>query len=103
MRIDVYHHLDPDLERRLFSLITKQGDKIMGTLDTLAADVEANTSASQGMEQVLQTVNQELKDLQNSGNMIDPAALKVITDKIEANTADIVAKTLANTPAAPTA
>lgn len=73
----------------------------MPLLDTLAADVEANTNAAQALEQVLSTVVQELKDLQaNSGNTVDPVALKALTDKLEANTAEIVAKTLANTPAA---
>ncbi len=73
----------------------------MATLDTLTADVTAETNAAQGMKTVLTTVVQELKDLQaNSGDTIDPAALKALTDKLEANTADIVAATVANTPAA---
>lgn len=106
MKIDIhhYHHSEPAIEQkldRILKLLNQTQEKLMLLLDTLAADVEANTNAAAGLEQVLDTVVQELKDLQaNSGNTIDPAALKAITDKIEANTATIVAKTLANTPAA---
>lgn len=73
----------------------------MALLDTLAADVEANTSATASVVQVVNTIVQELKDLQAaSGNSVDPAALKAITDKLEANTAAIAAAVVAGTPAA---
>lgn len=74
----------------------------MATLDTLTADVQANQDAAAAMEQVLVTVVEELKALQASGT-VDPVALKALTDKLEANTAGIVAATVANTPAAPAA
>lgn len=108
MKIEIHHHhhhyLDTDAERRLIQGITQalkpQMEKLAMLLDTLAADVEAETNAATALETVLDTVAQELKDLQaRSGNTINPDDLKAITDKIEAKTAEIVQKTLANTPA----
>lgn len=74
----------------------------MATLDQLTTDVQANTDAAASVETLLTGVVQQLKDLQANGT-VDPAALKALTDKLEATTAGLAAAVVANTPAAPAA
>lgn len=70
----------------------------MALLDQLTADVAAQTTVDASIEQLLDNVVAQLKVLQAS-SPVDPAALKALTDQIEANNAAIVAKVTANTPA----
>lgn len=98
MTIHLIHSFDPSTERLLGALVNNL-EKIMSVLDTLTTDVQANTDAAASVEQVLQTVVQELNALQVNGS-VDPVALKALTDKLEATTAGLAAAVVANTPAA---
>ena len=76
---------------------------IQDALTKLQADVQAETNATAGMTQVLNTVSAELKAALALG---DPnqiiTQVQAISSTLETDTASIVAATLANTPAAPT-
>lgn len=69
----------------------------MATLDTLTADLQANTDVTSSVLTLIQTLAQEIKD---AGT--DPVALKALTDKLEQNTKSLSDAVAANTPAAPT-
>jgi hypothetical protein len=92
-----YHHgsaLECKLDR-LLTALTKQGDKIMATLDTLTADVTTNTSVEQSAVTLIGNLAAQIKA---AGT--DPVALKALTDQLEANDAALAAAVTANTPAA---
>ena len=98
LEIHHFHHIDPDLERKLdgyFNALISQQEKIMATLDQLTADVAADTSAVSSAVTLLTNLTASLKA---AGT--DPVALKALTDTLEANTAALSAAVVANTPAA---
>lgn len=68
----------------------------MATLDTLTADVTANTSQVASVSALLTNLTAEI-----TAAGTDPVALKALTDQLEANNAALSAAVVANTPAAP--
>lgn len=102
INIHVTHHLDPVIERlldRLSCALLTQGEKIMALLDQLTADVQADKDAVNSAITLINGLAQQIKD---AGT--DPAALKALTDQLEANTSSLAAAVTANTtpPAEPT-
>lgn len=99
MEVHVYHHLDPRLERKLdrvLHALLKNEEIIMAQLDTLTADVAADTDAVNSAVKLIEGLVQQIKD---AGT--DPVALKALTDRLEANTASLAGAVAANTSAAP--
>lgn len=81
--------------KSLLNLILKNQNKIMALLDTLTADVAAETTIDTSVETLLTQLTQAIKD---AGT--DPVALKALTDQMEANSAALQAAITANTPSA---
>lgn len=95
MKIHHLHYLDPGLERlidRLVFVLTNQLEKIMNILDTLTADVQANSTVTASVQTLITNLVQQIKD---AGT--DPVALKALTDQLEANNAALTAAVTANT------
>ena len=101
----VHLHIKPDHEvlARLdaifdrLDLISSNQENIMTIMDDLKASVQRNTDAESSVITLLQGISQQLKDALAAN---DPAAIKAVIDKIDANTAAAAAAVVANTPAA---
>jgi hypothetical protein len=84
--------------RSLLKRIIEIQETIMAALDTLTADVTANTSVTNS---AIALINNLAAEITAAGT--DPVALKALTDKLEANSAALAGAVTANTPAAPPA
>lgn len=71
---------------------------IMAALDTLEADLAANTDVTASAVTLLDTLHQELADAIASG---DPARVQAVADQLAANTQALADAVAANTDAAP--
>lgn len=71
---------------------------IMAALDTLEADLAANTDVVASAVTLLDTLHQELADAIASG---DPARVQAVADQLAANTQALADAVAANTDAAP--
>jgi primosomal protein N'' len=66
-------------------------------VDKLKSAVEANTSATQSVVTLVQTMAQQIKDAASTGDL---AQVNTLADNLMANTTAIAAAVTANTPAA---
>ena len=97
MKITIEHHhrLDPaigDWLERLIQVLIRQQEIIMADLTQLTADVTANTDAVNSAVTLIKGLADEIR---KAGT--DPAALKALTDKLEANTTALAEAVTANT------
>lgn len=83
-------------------LSSRRGEEMF---ESLQAKVEKIVSASDAMEVVLDEVRAKVTDLLGSSHLTDEdrAKLESLETALDVEAEDIIAKTLANTPAAPTA
>jgi molecular chaperone GrpE (heat shock protein) len=100
--IDLRIHIKPDPEVLARLDVLKQTldlamETIMTAMDDLNAAVQRNTDAESSVITLLQGISQQLKDALAAN---DPAAIKAVIDKIDANTAAAAAAVVANTPVA---
>jgi ABC-type transporter Mla subunit MlaD len=104
--IHIHHHFPAGAE--LLGLLTsflgelksikKELTHMSAEIDRLTASVAALTTAEQSSNALLAQLSQLIRD-----NANDPAALNALADSIDADTAEITAAVVANTPAAPAA
>lgn len=104
LRVDHYHHFPASAE--LLGLlkeilgelksIKKEQNHMSAEIDRLTASVASLTTAEQSSNALLAQLSQLIRD-----NANDPAALNALADSIDADTAEITAAVVANTPAAP--
>ena len=104
MDIHVYLHVKPDPEvtallNDVLSRLDLMENNIMTAMDDLNSAVQRNTDAEASVITLLQGISQQLKDALAAN---DPAAIKAVIDKIDANTAAAAAAVVANTPVATT-
>jgi hypothetical protein len=104
---DTHNHYygDPAIEQkldRILQLLEHGQEREMAILDTLTADVTANTSAVASTVQLVTNIVAQLKALQAQGT-VDPAALSQLTTQLESNNAALAAAVVANTISAPPA
>ena len=102
IRVDLHVHIKPDHEvlarlDAIFERLDLMESNIMTVMDDLKASVQRNTDAEASVITLLQGISQQLKDALAAN---DPAAIKAVIDKIDANTAAAAAAVVANTPAA---
>ena len=102
--IHVHLHVKPDHEvlARLDAVIKRldlMESNIMTAMDDLNVAVQRNTDAESSVITLLNGISQQLKDALAAN---DPAAVKAVIDRIDANTAAAAAAVVANTPAATT-
>ena len=95
----VYHHVDPAFERRLEqmieTLIQKQQEKIMATLDDLVAKVANISTVEDSVIALLTDIAARLKE---AGQ--DQAKLDALAAAIDDQTKKLSDAVVANTPAA---
>lgn len=109
MRIDLYVHADEASERfqtavlNKLELIKQQGVSIMALFDALGAKVQKITDAADAMELVLEDVKKRLDLILSSSNLTpeDRAKMEELSNALDTEADDVIAKTLANTPAEP--
>jgi len=100
-RIDVYLHVaDSTLSRieQKLDLIIQKEIQMAGELDTLTAQVKANTDAEASAITLIEGLKTALDAAIASGN---PAALTALSAQLSASKDALAAAILANTPAAP--
>jgi molecular chaperone GrpE (heat shock protein) len=83
--------------REMVSQVLANQETIMTAMDDLNAAVQRNTDAEASVITLLEGISQQLKDALAAN---DPAAIKAVIDKLDANTAAAAAAVVANTPAA---
>lgn len=86
-----------DLLKRIDARLANMEIHLMSALDNLRAQVERNTSVTDGAITLLQGLKKQLDDAIASG---DPAALQALSDNLGAETDKLAAAVTANTPAA---
>lgn len=105
MDLHIYHHRVPDPEfLRVLTLFESKLEKIMSTLDTLLADVQAQKTQTDSIVALLHNIKIQLADAL-SGEKLSPAAeakLALIMPQLEANTSALTDAINENTDAAPT-
>jgi len=107
-RYDIYSQAIDTLARSIAesvvagvrTAIQQTGDRIMAGLQDIRDAVERSSTVEQGMEQVMQNISQQLRDLIAAGTP-SQAEIQAIVDNIDAETQRMAAAVAANTPAAP--
>lgn len=105
MRIDIYHHPDPSLERKVDHILNALeiiGVKIMASLEDVLADVTEEKSQIAGLSTLISGLKQQLADAL-AGTTLPPdvqAKVDAIFAAAESNKADLAAALSANTPSA---
>src|SRR5438105_15488275 len=109
MRWDIHHYIHCADEQKFADILTllraisAQGVKIMATLDQIAADITAETSAIDSLSALIAGLKQQLADAL-AGTTLPPAVqakVDAIFADAETNKAKLAAALTANVPPTP--